>query len=188
VGPTCQTPCAAPGPRGSALLLRGCHAPRRSCVPKAPPRQCPPPPPRPSHRRPDCLVLHVARLADRTAVPTFTVRSRRRRPSPCRSPIDVAPCRRPRVGEPPVPRSSPVRRCRAAVGSPSSAAVRCALRGPAELGRTPCAGRAPSWPRAVPALCDWAERGFGPVAPGLNFIFSEYIQFIAISKNCVGFI
>jgi hypothetical protein len=30
VGPTCQTPCAAPGPPGSALLPRGCHAPRCS--------------------------------------------------------------------------------------------------------------------------------------------------------------
>jgi hypothetical protein len=41
---------------------------------------------------------------------------------------------------------------------------------------------------AAPALCDWAERGFGLVALGLDFIFSEYIQFLANSKICVGFI
>jgi hypothetical protein len=38
-------------------------------------------------------------------------------------PVNVALRRRPRAGEPPVPRSSPVRRRRAAVGSLSSAAA-----------------------------------------------------------------
>jgi hypothetical protein len=59
------------------------------------------------------------------------------------------------------------RRC-VAVGSPSSAAtVRRALRGPAELGR---------------ARCDWAERGFGPVALDLNFVFSDLFNSLQIQK------
>jgi hypothetical protein len=147
-------------------------------------------------------------------------------PSPCRLTARPSPSCRAAVPAPVsrhVPRSSPVRRRRAVVGSPCSAAavrharahaVRRALRGPAELGRARCAGRgqprprlvwlwaahavrasaastgrahvavghAPAWPRAAPALCNWAERGFGPVALDLNFIFSEYIQFIANSK------
>jgi hypothetical protein len=37
-------------------------------------------------------------------------------------------------------------------------------------------------------LCNWVERGFGPVAADLNFLFSEYIQFLANSKICVGLI
>jgi hypothetical protein len=37
-------------------------------------------------------------------------------------------------------------------------------------------------------LCNWAERGFGPVAVELNFLFFEYIEFLANSKICVGFI
>jgi hypothetical protein len=74
------------------------------------------------------------------------------------------------------------------------------LRGPAELGRARCTGRGqvgrarrprqrrehalhPAWPRAVPVQCDWAEHGFGPVAFGLDYIFFEYIQFLANSKN-----
>jgi hypothetical protein len=35
VGPTCQTLHAAPGPPGSALLPRGCHAPRHASALKA---------------------------------------------------------------------------------------------------------------------------------------------------------
>jgi hypothetical protein len=57
-------------------------------------------------------------------------------------------------------------------------------------------GRARAVPWAEPvkcawatrALCIWAERGFGPVAADLNFLFSKYIQFLANSKFCVGFI
>jgi hypothetical protein len=37
-------------------------------------------------------------------------------------------------------------------------------------------------------LCNWAERGFGPVTFDYIFIFSKYIQFLANSKICVGFI
>jgi hypothetical protein len=37
-------------------------------------------------------------------------------------------------------------------------------------------------------LCNWAERRFGPVAVGLSFLFSEYIQILANLKICVGFI
>jgi hypothetical protein len=32
------------------------------------------------------------------------------------------------------------------------------------------------------------ENVFGPVALGVDFLFSEYIQFLANSKICVGFI
>jgi hypothetical protein len=67
---------------------------------------------------------------------------------------------------------------------------------PAELGqavgRVCCAGRGragPGWAaRVAPALCHWAAGGFGPVAFDYIFIFSEYIQFLANSKFCVGFI
>jgi hypothetical protein len=38
------------------------------------------------------------------------------------------------------------------------------------------------------ALCNWAERGFGPVTLELVFLFSEYIQILANLKICVGFI
>jgi hypothetical protein len=33
-------------------------------------------------------------------------------------------------------------------------------------------------------LCNWAERGFGPVALKLIFLFSEYIQILANLKIC----
>jgi hypothetical protein len=36
-------------------------------------------------------------------------------------------------------------------------------------------------------LCNRAERGFGPVAAELSFLFSEYIQILVNSKICVGF-
>jgi hypothetical protein len=52
-----------------------------------------------------------------------------------------------------------MRRCRAAVGSPSSVVTE---------------------PRR--------RRGFGTEALKLFFIFSEYIQFLVNSKICVGFI
>jgi hypothetical protein len=175
-----------------------------------------PPPPRPSRRRPDRLASHAARLANRATIPT-ELPSRpprseaadavRRCAARC-SPVDVTRRRRPRAGEPPVPLPSPVRQRRAAIGSLSSAATarshrarRVARagrgRGPrmrvAPAPRTRAAprvtvGHAPAWQRAAPVLCDWVERGFDPVTPGLNFIFSKYIQFIATSKICVGFI
>jgi hypothetical protein len=47
-------------------------------------------------------------------------------------------------------------------------------------------GRVPAWPWAAPALCDWTKHGFGIVALELDFIFSEYIQFLANSKNLCG--
>jgi hypothetical protein len=37
-------------------------------------------------------------------------------------------------------------------------------------------------------LCNWAVRGFGPVAFDLYFLFSEYIQILANSKICLGFV
>jgi hypothetical protein len=37
-------------------------------------------------------------------------------------------------------------------------------------------------------LCNWAERGFGPEALKLIFLFSEYISILANLKICVGFI
>jgi hypothetical protein len=49
-------------------------------------------------------------------------------------------------------------------------------------------GRAPAWPWAAHVLCIWAERGFGPVALKLIFLFFEYIQILANLKICVGFI
>jgi hypothetical protein len=102
-------------------------------------------------------------------------------PSPSRRAAIPTPVSRP------FPRPSPVRRCRAAVGSPCSAAATC--RGPCKRS-TPMWlwAMCPTWPRAMPALCNWAERDFGPVAADLNFIFSEYIQFITNSKICVGLI
>jgi hypothetical protein len=35
---------------------------------------------------------------------------------------------------------------------------------------------------AAPALCDWAERGFGPVAPGLILLFSDLFNSLQIQK------
>jgi hypothetical protein len=37
-------------------------------------------------------------------------------------------------------------------------------------------------------LCIWAERGFGPEALKLIFLFSEYIQILANLRICVGFL
>jgi hypothetical protein len=172
------------------------------------------PPSRPSRPPPDSLVPPARHLAPHAAaptafVPTEAVRSRVARTvvvpprPPRRSPVTVAPRRRPGADEPPV--SSAV--SRAAVGSPCSTAAgraftpcaaRCAGRSswvaraaPSEgnPGRPRVAvGCAPAWPRAAPSLCDYAERDFGPVALGLDFIFSEYIQFLANSKICVEFI
>jgi hypothetical protein len=128
---------------------------------------------------------------------------------PCRSPIAVVPRRRPHAGVPPrflgrlpcisgVPllghRAAPppcASRARC-VGRPSWAT--CAASAEAKwvvhAGRTSAVstGHARVAMGRAPALCDWVMRGFGPVALGLDFIFSKYIQFLANSKNCVGFI
>jgi hypothetical protein len=99
-------------------------APRLTCAAVAPTASPTASPSRPKPRRPD---RHPGRLAAR--------------PTPSR--------RRPRAGEPPFPRPSSVRRCRAAVGIDVQCRRR-ALRGPA----------VPSGPRTRPRLC-----GRGPCAP-----------------------
>jgi hypothetical protein len=43
-------------------------------------------------------------------------------------------------------------------------------------------GRAPTWPRAASALCDWAERGFDPVAPGYILLFSDLFNSLQNQK------
>jgi hypothetical protein len=101
-----------------------------------------------------------------------------------RSPL--ARHRRLRAGEPSFPavsrapapcRRRLVKQRHRAVPPPRARVVRYALRGPAELGRASAAhsGHARSADRGcgpctraapAPALCIWAERGFGLVAPG----------------------
>jgi hypothetical protein len=49
-------------------------------------------------------------------------------------------------------------------------------------------GRADATGVGQAPLCIWAERGFGPVALKLIFLFSEYIQILANLKIYVGFI
>jgi hypothetical protein len=49
-------------------------------------------------------------------------------------------------------------------------------------------GRADAASMGQAPLCNWAERGFGPVTLELVFLISEYIQILANLKNCVGFI
>jgi hypothetical protein len=145
----------------------------RAARPRQPPLPRRPPPDRLART----AVTPTARLAC-AAVPTAAVRSRRcPGPSPYRaarrSPVAVTPHRR----SPP----SPVRRRRATVGSPSSAppgsaaaarshrAPRVARAG--RVGPRQCHARGlrtqrQPRPWAAPALCIWAERGFGPVTPG----------------------
>jgi hypothetical protein len=120
---------------------------------------------------PDSRLAHAA-VVQTAHAPTAAVRSRiartvagrlavtrRHRPSPLRRCL--------RTGEPPL-LPSPVRRCRAAAGSPSSATTEpCVVRPRGRGPRTRCA-RGPSRRRGrgPRALCVWAEREFGPVAPG----------------------
>jgi hypothetical protein len=104
-------------------------------------------------------------------------------PPPCRAASLTArpsPLRRVAVSSPVSRHSlpSPVRRRHASIGSSSSAIAeprrRRAVPPPRaramRRARGPCqrraVGRAPAWPRATLALCDWAERDFGPLAPG----------------------
>jgi hypothetical protein len=169
VSPTCQTPHAAPGPLGSVPLPQGCHAPRRSHTLRqlSGPRAARPHvsrhspltrPPHAAHRSPCPSCRRPNRRGPKPLTPG---------PSPCHLAARPSPSCRAAVPAPvsrPVPRSSPVRRWAPPLGR-----------------------RAAPPPRATP-LCDWAERGFGLVALGLDFIFSEYIQFLANSKICVGFI
>jgi hypothetical protein len=49
-------------------------------------------------------------------------------------------------------------------------------------------GRADAASVGQAPLCNWAERGFGPVTLELVFLFSDYIQILANLKICVGFI
>jgi hypothetical protein len=160
-------PRAAPMPRLKAAVGTACHAsrqlprPRRTRSTAAPlsvpppsptaPASPTPPSPRPSPCRPR---PPPDRLADRTAVPTGA------------SLVDAAPVSRCSSAASRAPVSSRRRlagqrrrraACRRAV--PRARAVRHALCGPAELGRA-------HGPRATLALCDWAERDFGPVAHG----------------------
>jgi hypothetical protein len=117
---------------------------------------------------------------------------------PRRSPVAVVPRRCPRAGEPP----RFLDRLSCASGAPplGRRALRHRARRVHALRRSrpsgprtqaapaPRAWAEPVWSWATRALCNWAERSCGPVALGLDFIFSEYIQFLANSKICVGFI
>jgi hypothetical protein len=161
VGPTCQTPHAAPGPRGSASLPRGCHVPRssrtlkalsgpRAGVPTAPSRtRCPP-----ASRRPLAVSPLAPSPRQRTSRPP---RSEAASPGPssCRpSHLAARPSPTCRAAVPapvshPSPRPSPVRRCRVVVGSPCSAAMRVVR------ALAPCTARCAGWlswaARAAPA-------------------------------------
>jgi hypothetical protein len=208
VGPACQWQCRAAPSRDwlPRAALSGRARGGLNVVPIAP---------RPPPRQPRAARPHASPLAPppRQCSPLASPLALPSRPPwseavvawyvvvpPRRSPVAAVPVPVSR----PVPRPSPVRRWappfgRRAVSPPcSAAAAHCADRSswaaraaPADAkpGRPRVAvGHVPAWPRAEPALCDYAERGFTPVALGLDFIFSEYIQFFANSKICVGFI
>jgi hypothetical protein len=49
-------------------------------------------------------------------------------------------------------------------------------------------GRADATSVGQAPLCNWTERGFGPVTLELVFLISEDIQILANLKICVGFI
>jgi hypothetical protein len=190
-----------PRPRASLRLARRPTAPRaRHRVPTASPApptaaSRAPPPPRPAV----------------SARPLSEPSRRRARPSP----VAVTPRRRLRAGEPPPPRRlrAPVSSRRLSLSSAAAHYAACAVRrarrpAETELGqRRACGPRAlrpteaaPVWPWAAHALCAWAEptpracstrhcaSGFRPRDTQIDFLFSEYIQFLANSKICVGFI
>jgi hypothetical protein len=122
--------------------------PRLTCAAVAPTASPTAPPSRPTPRRPD---RHPGRL---TARPTPSRRATVPVPVSHRF-LDRLPC----VGVVPPWAST----C-------SVAAVRCAGR-PCQVGHAHgparvAVDRAPPWPWVAPALCDWAERGFSPLAPG----------------------
>jgi hypothetical protein len=157
VGPTCQTPRTAPGPRGSgpgsSRALKALLGPCAGVLTVLS---------RPSRPPPDRLAAPARRLAPRAAastvrVPTAAVRSHVAQTAvmpprpPRRSPVAVAPHCRPRAGEPPV--SSAV--SRAPVSCRRWLAVqrhRRARHARAWASCTVCCAGRPSWAaRAAPA-------------------------------------
>jgi hypothetical protein len=133
-----------------------------------------------SHPPPDSAHLIASPLAPPSRPPRSKAASPG--PPPRRSPVAVTLHRRPHTGgrlfltvshAPASCRRRLVeqRRHRAAPPPPARA-MRRALCGPTEARpRQRCAcGPCPVWPRAVLALCIWAERGFGPEALKLIFI------------------
>jgi hypothetical protein len=139
-------------------------------------------------------VIFNSEIADEWTPPVRRRAPRRPPHRLCRRPDRLADCttvltEAASPGPPPCPPPLARRRCAASpslASAVSRALVPCrrwlakqrrhrALRGPAELdharyadrGRGPRTRAAPA-PRAwvAPTLCDWAERCFGPVAPG----------------------
>jgi hypothetical protein len=153
VGPTCQTP----RPRQARAAAHRCrvaamrhvsHARLKAAIGTV----------RRASRQPDPRA-RPDRLADRAVAPTALPTAPSPRP-PCRlrrrldrsrSPVDAVPRRRPHASEPPVPR----RRLPHA-GRPRPWAVHAGCASDASMGRAP---------RGC-GLCNWAESGFGPLAPG----------------------
>jgi hypothetical protein len=164
------------------LSRQRARASRQRCLAFAAPLPTAPPAPD-SAAPPDRCLTHAV-VVPTARAPTAVVRSRVARTAAGRLAVPAVARRRLRAGEPPPP-LSPVRRCRATAGSPGSAAAepcatgqscrpRCTSRGrPSERRPRPCAwavhprGRGPRtrYARGPSALCIWAERGFGPVAP-----------------------
>jgi hypothetical protein len=141
---------------------------------------------RPTASRPPSHTSPVAPPSRPSRVPTAAVRSRAARTAavparpPRRSPVTVVPRRRPRAGEPPFlavshalascRRRLTEQRRRREAPPPHARAVRHA--------RRPC----PVWPRAAPALCIWAERGFGSGALKFFLYFSDLFNSLQIQK------
>jgi hypothetical protein len=99
---------------------------------------------------------------------------------------------RPPAFAPPLPlwhRRQPRRdACPGAVTAPACAAL--AEAGPVSAGRARAmrVGQADAAGVGQAPLCIWAERGFGPEALKLIFLFSDFIQILTNLKICVGFI
>jgi hypothetical protein len=178
----CHVPCRARLAARRCRVAAMCQRCSRALRPLSGLRAARPdrlvPPARTPHRArrsPDRLAPHATRLTAHAAVPTAAVRSRRRRSvavPPSRSPIAVVPRRRPSDGEPPRPSAVSRAPVGATVGPPCStvatccATVRCALRGPAELGRARCAGRGQAGPSPRGrGPCQRREHGSHPVWP-----------------------
>jgi hypothetical protein len=159
-------------------LPRDCPAPRHHRRLKAATRPDSPDPIAPSRRAPlascpTALLVEPPAQQHTSRPPQSEAASPGPRPRPPRrSPVAIAPCRRPRAGKPPVPRRLP---CAGAVPPSARRAV-------------PSPSRAAAMQRVRRTLRGPAERGFGPEALKLFFLFSEYIQFLANSKFCVEFI
>jgi hypothetical protein len=113
----------------------------------------------------------IVRQACRAAAAHCTaVRVARARAAP---PAALAGRAGPRRGPPALRRPRPsTGRVRMAVGR--ARAVHVGRADTARVGQVP--------------LCNWAERGFGPVTLELVFLFSEYIQILTNLKICIGFI